>query len=74
MFDCLKKQVHFDPCKAKFFELQGTSRHRAVSTISAMAAKKLSGSGCVGYLASTIDVSKESEVTPRETSRLYGNT
>ena len=52
--------------KAKSFEFQGTPRKRAVPTISALKARKLLSSGCKGFLASIVNPSKETELTPED--------
>ena len=59
-----KKHVCFQLLKAKPFEFQGTPRKRAVLMISALKVRKLLSSGCVEFLASIIDPSKETELTP----------
>ena len=64
LIDCHRRRVHFNPLQAKSFTYQGTSRVRAVPTISALQARKLLNSGCVGYWATMVDVSKESMLTP----------
>ena len=64
--DCRKKKVCLKPLKAKPFEFQGTSRGRAVPTISALQARKLLDSGCMGFLASIYDESKEKNLSPED--------
>ena len=57
--DCQKKCVHFSPLNANSFEFQGTLRSRSIPTISALQAKKLIDSGCIGYLANIVNTTRE---------------
>ena len=50
--------------KDKSLEFQGTPRKQAVLIISALKARKLLSSGCKGFLAIIVDLSKETELTP----------
>ena len=63
VIDCWKKRVCFQPLKAKSFKFQGTPPKRAVPMISALKAKKLLNSECMGFLASIVDQNKETELT-----------
>ena len=58
--------MRFQPLKVKSFKFQGTTRKRAVLTISALKARKLLSSGCKGFLASIVVLSKETELTPED--------
>ena len=53
--DCMKKIVTFQPPEEEEFLFIGTTKKLRTLVISAMKAKRLLDSGCVGYLASTVD-------------------
>ena len=62
---CQKKHVRSEPQKVKLFEFQGTSYRRAMLTILALKAIKLLECGCMGFLVSNIDSSKELKIDSR---------
>ena len=64
VIDYRKKCVRIYPLKAKSFEFRRTSDGRVVPTTSVLQAKKLLDSGCIGFLASIIDLSKVTELIP----------
>ena len=55
----MKNIVTFQPPEEKEFLFIGTTKKLRTPVISAMKAKRLLDSGCVGYLASMVDTSLE---------------
>ena len=64
--DCKKKIVIFRPPGEEEFLLFATSNKLRTPVISAMKAKRLLDSGCIGYLASVIDTELEQTSKPQD--------
>ena len=64
--DCMKKIVTFQPPEEEEFLFIGTTKKLRTPIISAMKAKRLLDSGCVGYLASVVDTSLERHSKPED--------
>ena len=62
--DCMKKIVMFQPPEEEEFLFIGTTKKLRTLVISAMKAKRLLDSGCVGYLASVVDKRLERHSNP----------
>ena len=54
----------FQPPGEKKFTFVGTDKRMSLPIISAMKASKLLRNGCIGYLASIVDVSVEQKIKP----------
>ena len=57
--DCMKMIVTFQPPEEEEFLFIGTTKKLRTPVISAMKAKRLLDSSCVGYLESVVDTSLE---------------
>ena len=64
--DCMKKIVTFKPPEEEEFLFIGTTKKLRTLVTSAMKAKRLLDSGCVGYLASMVDTSLERHLKPED--------
>ena len=64
--DCLKKVVTFRPPDEEEFLFVGTTKKLRTPIISAMKAKRLLNSGCIGFLASVMDASLEQSIKPED--------
>ncbi|KAL5546500.1 hypothetical protein UlMin_006187 [Ulmus minor] len=64
--ECRLRKVTFRPSEEEKFSFIG-ERHRKLKTvISAMKARKMISSGCMGYLASVVDTTKEEKAKPED--------
>ena len=61
-----KKNVVFSPMDEEKFKLIGDPRKARTPLISALKAKKLLRSSCIGYLASVVDSTKEQTFKPED--------
>ena len=64
--DCKKKRVMFRPPDEEEFEFRGTPRGKSIPTISALRAVKMLASGCYGYLANIVDLTKEQKTEVKD--------
>ena len=63
--DCKKKIVMFRPPGQEEFLFIGNTNRLRTPIISAMKARRLLDSGCIGYLASVVDAESEQKLEPR---------
>ncbi|XP_062091879.1 uncharacterized protein LOC133797823, partial [Humulus lupulus] len=64
--DCRRKTVIFKPSEEDEFMFTGATSKSCIPLISAMKARRLLESGCVGYLASVVDTYKEQKLKPED--------
>ena len=64
--DCRKKKVNFKLLGEEEFEFVSNSKGARVPVISAMKARRLLSSGCIGYLASIVDTSPKQKLRPED--------
>ena len=66
IIDCYHRKVTFKPSNGEKFSFKGRSLLNHKMIISSMQAQRMLANGCIGFLASAVDKSKEKKLDPTE--------